>query len=235
MKRLFFSLSILTTLALVFSGCQTEEKRELKGYKFIKENARTSEFSVDELSGSISVDMFIMLHSYPTKWTTIVSKLQSDSNNEFHLRIKNKDYAQWYYGDGKKAIVLDWKSESVLPLNQWVRLTAVRDRSKKTMELFANGQSVAKKTYKVMPKPVKTGAGINFMAYGKSSLDATVADVRIWSKALTPSDINKTAGIIKKADKMKDLVAYWNFEFVENGIARDLAGKNLDATIKKVK
>ncbi len=235
MKRTIKFLILGLIIPSLLVGCITTEERELKGYKFNKEWAKTEPFSSDLLTGSITVDMYIMLHSYPTKWTTIVSKLESDAKNEFHLRLRGKDRAQWYFGDGNKAIVLDWIPEEVIPLNEWVRITAIRDRENKNMELLVNGQSAAKKTFRTLPRSAKTENAIILMAHGNNLLDATVADIRIWGKALSLAEINKTAIGVKKASKEKSLVAYWNFEVVENDVVRDLSGKNNDLSISKIK
>jgi hypothetical protein len=103
------------------------------------------------------------------------------------------------------------------------------------MELLVNGQSAAKKTFRTLPRSAKTENAIILMAHGNNLLDATVADIRIWGKALSLAEINKTAIGVKKASKEKSLVAYWNFEVVENDVVRDLSGKNNDLSISKIK
>lgn len=217
MKRILLICAISFLMITLQSSCKTEVKKEFSGYKFNKQYIQVENSSELDLTGSITVDMYIQLHSYPNAWTGIARKLQSDSKNEFNLRIKSQDVAQWYFGDGKKAVVLDWSPKNVIPLNQWVRLTAVRDLENKTLEVFVNGNSVAKKSFKVLPEATKTDQDILLLKHGNNTLDATISEVRVWSKAFSSKDINKT-GVVRKPSKKRNLVGFWSFENLDKSV-----------------
>lgn len=232
MKRILLIGSISFIILTLFASCKTEVKKELTGYKFNNQYVQVENSSDLDLTGSITVDMYLQLHSYPNSWLGVARKLQSDAKNEFNLRIKNQDVAQWYFGDGKNAIVLDWSPKDVLPLNEWVRLTAVRDLENKQLEIFINGESVAKKTFSKLPKSAKTDQNILLLRHGNRTLDATLSEFRIWSKAFNAKDINKTA-VVNKPLKQKDLIGFWSFEKIEDvGVkVTDLSSSGNDAVI----
>ena len=233
MKKVFVFFAMLMIVTLFFSGCKTEEKRELKGHKFENEYVEIEVGDNEDLTGSITIDMYIKLHDYPSGWGSIAHKLQSDAQNEFNLRIRGKDNGQWYFGDGRSAKVLDWKPEDVLPLNEWVRITAIRDIEKSELKLFINGELVANRSFTNLANAVKTNRNIFFLRHGKRTLTATLADVLLWKKALSIEEINKTSKVIKNPANQTDLIGYWRFEELEDNKVNDKSASNWDAVVKK--
>jgi len=234
MKRINnFFLFGLISIALL-SSCK-DEGMVLTGYRFEKERAVIETSSSDDFKGDLTIDMYIMLHSYPKTWTGIISKFKTDYLNEFNLRIKDKDLGHWYFGAGDRAFVLSWDPSKVLPLNEWVRLTAIRHRELKCLTLLINGEEVAKRRLNSMPLAAEANNNIVLMALGKSSLDATLAEVRIWNKALNIAEINSSSQPIKKPTRDKNLVGYWRFNSVKDGVVSDLSEYQRDAKISKVR
>lgn len=229
------NLLILSAMVVLLLSCATEEKRELKGYKFNKEGAQSTNVKSNKLTRDLSLDMYVMLHSYPKSWTSIISKFKNDQSCEFNLRIKNGEIGQFYYGDGKKNYAMKFNSKDVLPLNTWVRLTAVKDMKKKELVIYANGKKVAQRSFRNLPQAQSEENSIVIAALGKKSLNATFAEVRIWNKALSMSDIQETGGIIKTPAAEKNLFAYWMFDNVQSKEIENLTEAKLDLKIQKAK
>src|SRR5690606_2089413 len=84
-----------------------------------------------DLSGDLSLGLWLNLNSWPSDWTVIAGKFLSDTENEFCLRIKNQKTAQFFYGQGDKAVVLHtWNPGAYFTTNQWVHLAVVRKQGK---------------------------------------------------------------------------------------------------------
>jgi hypothetical protein len=129
---------------------------------------------------------------------------------------------------------LRWNPSEVLPLNQWVRLTAIRDRQLKTLKLLADGQVVATKDFVAMPKAANTKANIVIMSRASFFIEATLFDMKIWNSVLTTKDLEKNA-IITKPELQSDLVGYWKFDNITDGTFKDLSKAKRDGIITKVK
>lgn len=235
MKKNNFALLSCFVVGFLLYACSSTEERTLSGYKFYKESAETESFSNNEFSGNLTVDVFLMIHEYPSTWTTVVRKAESNEKNEFHLRFGADNSAQWFFGDGIAPMVLNWKPQDYIKLNQWVRVTAVRNIDLALLEIWIDGKQVSSKKFKEMPFASKTENSIVFMGQGKNTLDATVAEIRLYSKALTAQEIEKTYGAIKRPDKQEKLAGLWLFDKPEGEIVRDISGKGRDVKIKKVK
>lgn len=233
MKKLLLNAMVLV-LALTMSSCENVEKKVMEGYKFNKERGVARIAKSVDFCDEITIDMFIKLHSYPTTWTSVISKFLSDSDNEFHLRIKNQDTAQWYYGAGDRAFVLLWNPSKLLPLNEWVRLTAIRDRKEAKLSIFINGKEAASKTFEQLPISTLNNADIVLMGTGRLTLDATIAELRIWKTVLDGADIEKTT-TINEPEKHRQLVGYWRFDGVKKDRIPDISGNRRDIRISKVK
>ncbi|MDD4748115.1 MAG: LamG domain-containing protein [Salinivirgaceae bacterium] len=229
------NLLILSTIVALLLGCGKEEARELKGYKFNKEYALSKDFKTRRLSRNLTIDMYVMLNAYPKSWTNVISKMGNEKSGEFSLRIKNNKEGQFYYGNGSSAIVLQWNPSEVLPLNTWVRLTAVRDLDKTELVLYANGKQVARKKFKKLPRAETSESPIFVSGTNNRGLDATFAEIRIWDKAISTSDITKTADIIKNPGEDSNLVGYLLFDNVKNKRVESLTSKQLSLSIKKGK
>lgn len=226
---------IITLFIFGLMGCKTTTEKEFKGYRFTNDWAETEVFLSNELTGSITIDMYLMLHSYPTNWTGIITKFSSESEAEFNFRFKNQNIGRWFYGNGDKMVQLGIDPNTCMPLNQWLRITCIRDFETNTMDILVNSESKGQKKFKKIKPAVATNTSIVFCAQGKRTLDATLAEVRLWSKALTPSEIAKTALEIKKPNDYSELQGYWLFDNVENGVVRDLSKHQRDVIIKKRK
>lgn len=233
MKHL--SLLVLGAILLtLFTGCQTEEKKPLSGFEFNNQRGIISVTETSDFVNNLTIDMYIKLKSYPENWTSIVSKFVSDHDNEFNIRIKDKNTAQWYYGVGEKAYVLGWNPSEVLPLNQWVRLTAIRNRKAKTMTLMINNKVVATKKYANLPQAKQNKRSIVLMARDRFSLNGEIADLKIWKSVLSDEDL-KNSFEIENPENQSKLVGYWKFDNIENGKIIDLSGNKRNGKIVKIK
>ncbi len=229
------NLLLISMLAAFLFGCGKEEVRELKGYKFNKEIAVTKPIKTGKLSGNLTIDMYVMLHSYPKSWTSLISKMGSDKSGEFNVRIKGGEQGQFFFGDGEKAHVLNWKPKQVLPLNQWVRLTFVRDYKKKEIVLYANGKRVARKHIKGAQKAVVSEGSIYIAGIQKKWLNATIADIRIWDIPMNESQISEKGGLVKEPAKEKNLIGYWLFNTVDGKNVKSHTSSQFNLKIQRAK
>lgn len=218
----------------VFFGCKNEISRDLEGYTFDGQYAEIERSNSGLFTESITIDMYVKLHHYPSAWTGIVSKMKSDTQNEFNLRIQNADNAQWYYGDGSRAIVMNWTPKEVLPLDQWTRLTAIRNIEANELSLYANGVLVANRVLENLPKAQATSSNIFLMrqANRPNTLDATIADLVIYNKALSPEEIQKSGQSLDNPKKKENLIGYWHFGHIENDNVPDKSENSPNAYIK---
>jgi hypothetical protein len=233
MKTHKLSLAGICLLSFVLISCKTEIKRELMGYEFNNEYVEIEAYDNNKFAGNLTIDMYIKLHNYPTAWTSIAHKRLTNEQTDFNLRIKDETEGQWFFGDGTVPIVLRWNPKELLPLNEWTRITAVRNMTTNTLELFINGKSVAKRLFN-FTNVAKSGEKIIFLKYEKRTLNATLADVIIWSKALTFEEINSTSGVIPNPTKQNDLLGFWQFNSLKDKEVIDLSGHNPNAVINEL-
>ena len=224
---------MLITIALVL-GCK-EKVREIRGYEFNKEYALTKPFKTNRLEKDLTIDMYIKLNSYPISWTNIISKMDNDKSGEFSLRIQNRNVGQFYYGTGSRSIDLKWNPSEVLPLNKWVRLTIVRDIMKKELVLYANGKQITKKCSGKIQKAESSKNPLFINGTKQRNLNATFAEIRIWEKAISSSEIKKTYDIIKYPCTDKKLVGYFLFDDANRKEIKSLTSEQLILIIKNGK
>lgn len=225
---------MLLVLVVAITGCNMSDQRIIEGYTFNQEKGVVSVPQSDDFRGDITVDMFIKLHSYPSTWTSIVSKFTTDGNNEFNIRIKNQDTAQWYYGAGDRAFVLLWNPAKLLPLNEWVRLTAVRDIKKAKLSMFINGKEVVSRTFPQLPISAQSNSDIVLMGNNKFTINGAVAMLKIWKTPLNEEEIENTT-VINKPTENDHLIGFWRFGNVKDGRVDDASKNKIDMVISKVK
>ena len=210
------------------------DQHTVEGYAFNNERAEVQIRQGELLNKDLTIDMFIKLYAYPAKWTSIISKLESDKNNEFNLRLKNRETGQWYYGTGEKTIVSNWHPETVLPLNKWVRLTVIRDFANGNQKLLVNGK-VHFSTFKGCPRASNTNAIVRIFGGKHRVLLGELGHLQIWNKVVKFSELTGLNALaLKENKKPEGLIGYWNFNQVKDGIVKDLSGNNYNAIIKKI-
>ena len=210
------------------------DQHMVEGYAFNNERAEVQIRQEGLLNKDLTIDMFIKLYAYPTKWTSIISKFESDKNNVFNLRLKSRDAGQWYYGTGEEAIVNNWRPEKVLPLNKWVRLTVIRDVNNGILKLLINGK-IYFYEFRKLPQASNTDAIIRIFGDNYRVLLGELGHLQIWNKVVKFSELpGLDALALKENKKPEGLIGYWNFNQVKDGIVKDLSGNNYNAIIKKI-
>lgn len=155
-----------------------------------------------DLSGDLSLGLWLNLHRWPTDWTVIIGKFLNDTENEFCLRIKNHKTAQFYYGQGDKTAVLNtWNPDAFFTTNQWVHLAVVRKQGKFS-RLYVNGVIRAERDIAGMEAANKITADANLLGHttDKRRLDATIQHPWVTRQALTSQAIRATLQI--KSDSL---------------------------------
>jgi len=226
---------ILSAIVALFASCTVETKKEFKGYRFQKEYAASDSVKNSSLTKDLTIDMYVMLHEYPNySWTNIFTKMKSDRECEFCFRVRDSKAGQFYFGNGSLALVLSFNTKELFKLNNWHRVTLVRDMKKRELRIYADGDLKGKQQFR---RGIKASALTNSPIYvagiNKRRGDMTIADVKIWNKAMTDSEILKGWGEIKNPESEKSLVAYWSFEDLVERQIENLAGSELTLTIKK--
>lgn len=147
-----------------------------------------------DLSGDLSLGLWLNLHRWPTDWTLIAGKLLSDIENEFCLRIKNHKIAQFYYGHGEKAAVLQtWNPGAYFTTNQWVHLAVVRKQGKFS-RLYVDGIIRAERDIAGIKAANKVAADARLLGNvtDNRQLDASIQYPWITRQALTSQAIRAT-------------------------------------------
>ncbi|MBK8805550.1 MAG: hypothetical protein IPO21_02410 [Bacteroidales bacterium] len=224
MKKVFF----LLVLALLASACSepikknedvsssTEEISKATSSKVYYEIADTTDFT-----GSMTVEMNFVLNSYPSSWAFLITKMTSDFNNEFNIRIKNDEIANWFFGTGKTAVIMNWRPKTIT-LNKPTQLIAVRDFDKGILSVFINGKAVATKNIDKKIKPLRTYSTIKIFGSEKNSIDGSLSSLQIWKRALSKDEI-KNISTAKSDNK----VGSWDFTKQINNEIVELSGKDL--------
>jgi len=123
------------------------------------------------------------------------------------------------------------ETTNAIPLNAWTHLAAVIN-SDRTAQIFVNGQLAASGTASSLPSNVARSS--NFI--GKSNwsqdpvLDATVADVRIWSTARTQDQIQATMPVGSISGATTGLVAAYPFGSTGASVLADVSGNSRTLT-----
>lgn len=210
------SLFIIFLFFLIPTGCSEKKNFKLQGATFENQWIVIQPAQPLHFTGSLTIDLYIKLHEYPNDWTTIIAKRKTDHKNEFSLRLKNKNNGHWYFGSESAVTVLRWDPEKLLPLGEWVRLTLVRDSWRKKLMIYKNCELKASKNIKPSLRVQKADVPITLLRQGAQCLHATLAEIRIWDRALSP-------GLIQQVFFGSDLdkhrirpVAVWRFNSVSN-------------------
>jgi FkbM family methyltransferase len=143
------------------------------------------------LTGHFSFGLWLKLHSWPTEWKVIAGKLLSDTDNEFCLRIKNRDTAQLYYGQGDQAVVLHtWVPSAHITTGQWVHLAAVKKQDEHS-RLYINGVVRAERDITGLVPALSVNADIELLGCKKEGrfLDASLRHFWLTDKALTSREV----------------------------------------------
>ncbi len=147
-----------------------------------------------DLSGDLSFGLWLKLHSWPSVWTMIAGKFLSDTENEFCLRIKNRTTAQFFYGQGCKAVVLHtWNPSKYFNTKQWVHLALVR-KGGKFSRLYINGIIRAERDIEGMETAEKLTAEVELLGHKTDErvLDATIQHPWVTNQALTSLKVRAT-------------------------------------------
>lgn len=206
---------------------------ESEGYKFSNQWAKVEIKKDDILCKDLTISIKIKILKYPKNWVSLISKFESDSKNEFNIRIRGKDKGQFYFGDGNKAYVCSWNPEAVLPIGKWVNITATRNFSQGQMILYADGKVVASSTIPVNARASQTKVPIQIMGDQSKSIDGQLKEIQILSKAINPNELRALNDNLAKGIKFQELIGYWNFTDLKENIVKDLSSNRNDVTIYK--
>ena len=149
-----------------------------------------------QITGNLSVSLWVKLQQYPSydpaRHVTLLGKINNDQNTEFHLRIKNRDAGQFYYGNGSSpACLLTFDPKAELPLGKWTHIAGVRDLGSHTLKLYFNGIEKASRT--ACGPAVATTAPVQSGARSGGFLYAIMEEARLYDAALSPSEIASLA------------------------------------------
>ncbi|HPW65747.1 MAG TPA: hypothetical protein PLY32_00170 [Salinivirgaceae bacterium] len=228
---------ILSAVVALFVSCMSEIKTKikLKGYRFQNEYAVSDSIESEKLTKDITIDIYLILHTYPDSWTNVVAKMKSDSECEFCFRIKDSKKGQFFFGDGTDKHSVYFVTDEIFELDTWQRITLVRDMGKGELKIYANGELKAKKTLEEeeIRGPEPTNSPIYVGSIYIKGRDMTIADVKIWCKVMSDNEILKGWEEIKNPDTEESLVTYWSFEDLDDNRVENLAGSDLTLTIKE--
>lgn len=149
------------------------------------------------ITGDLTISLWVRMNAWPSNWVPFVAKWESDSINEYVLRIKNSTDAMFYYGNGSEAVLVFFPS-SVFTLGEWVHIAAVR-KTGEYMRVYADGVQVAENVNAAeivaaasTTEPLLVGC-LYPSSSGDGSLNAYLDQLRLYDIALTPARVQQLA------------------------------------------
>lgn len=152
------------------------------------ENTQKKHFTKD-----VTFCLWLNLHNWPQDWTQIVGKLKNNTENEFCLRIKNKHEGQFYYGQGKKTILLNsWVPNDAFQVNQWVHLAVVKKYDKHS-RLYVDGIIRSERDISGMGAAGFVARKVELLGNQDTGrfLDANIQHFYLYDRALSSADVCK--------------------------------------------
>lgn len=137
----------------------------------------------------------------------------------FVLRTKNK--GSFFFGSGDYTPNVSVDISSFFELNKWQRITLVREIGKGELRVYANGNLLSKKQFsrKKIKGAKLTNSPIYVAGVNKRGGNMTIADVKIWRKAMSDEEIKRGWSNLTNIKDDNSLVAFWNFdEIIDNQI-----------------
>ena len=188
-----------------------------------------------------SASAWVKLDASTTSGTVIQiqgNQMGGNSGNAGLSIVGDKAGMFWYAGGNSGNISCPncWyvSDVSTLPLNTWIFITGVWERSGSniTGTLYVNGVNKGTNTSGLM---TATGAFNSYTIIGSHSwnmdyIDASIDEVCIWNKALTETEIRNNM-CKKLTGNETGLVGYWRFDEGSGGTANDASGNGNNGTL----
>ncbi|HPX09074.1 MAG TPA: DUF6395 domain-containing protein [Tenuifilaceae bacterium] len=186
-----------------------------------------------DLSFNITVDILIKIHDYPEDWVGIVSKFENDNNNEFSLRLRDQNNGRWHFFDGEKNVSLSWSPLSILPLNKWCRITVVRDFNEQVLKIYANEVLVGEKNMPNSKKAKQVKGNIVLLSQKNRTLEASLASVSIWNRALNINEIQEVR-VGNNIIDSKGIIGHWKFSHTQKIAVNNVDNNSFKAIFRKL-
>ncbi|MFM6190656.1 LamG-like jellyroll fold domain-containing protein [Planktothrix sp.] len=161
------------------------------------------------------------------KWEKSSGEFNIISGNSSSHDLWIEDHRLWA-GHKHNGSWYNVQDTTTLPKNTWIHVAVTYDSSTQRMELYKNGQLIAKSTN--VPRLATSHPQIVIGAYNYQGLfKGSIAEVRIWNKARTQAEIQANMSQ-RLSSKEPNLVAYYPLNEIKlEGKTRkvlDLAGGN---------
>lgn len=174
-------------------------------------NSTSQYFEADtgSLRKDLSIAFWYRCDGVLTTWTSIISKMINDTQNEICLRFSADGVGmQCYYGNDTNANrIINFNRQELIPkLGEWVHITVTKE-SGGQLRLYSAGELVR---FTNIPNDLATDTGLplkvlNHSSNGVSPVGA-MHDLRIYDHALSPREVR---------DLALGLVTHINFDSVE--------------------
>ncbi|MGA8897311.1 MAG: LamG domain-containing protein [Planktothrix agardhii] len=192
-------------------------------------NINNTVMKFDGVNDYIDVTAGILPDSYTKeawiKWESGANIISGNIESSHALWVPNGTLSAGHNGSW-----YDVQDTRTLPENTWIHVAVTYDSSTQRMELYKNGQLIAKSTN--VSRLATSHRGIVIGAFGdprSAVFKGSIAEVRIWNKARTQGEIQGDA-YKRLSGKEPNLVAYYPLNEIKlEGNTRkvlDLAGNN---------
>ena len=192
-------------------------------------NINNTVMKFDGVNDYIDVTAGILPDSYTKeawiKWESGANIISGNIESSHALWVPNGTLSAGHNGSW-----YDVQDTRTLPENTWIHVAVTYDSSTQRMELYKNGQLIAKSTN--VSRLATSHRGIVIGAFGDTRgavFKGSIAEVRIWNKARTQGEIQADA-YKRLSGKEPNLVAYYPLNEIKlEGNTRkvlDLAGNN---------
>ena len=151
-----------------------------------------------DLGGAFTIEAWVNPDTIQSSLIPILAKVTPGGQPAYAIEVDNGDRIRFTINDGTNSYTL-YTNYGVLPTGAWTHVAATLDPVAKLMTVYLNGVQVAQQGYGAFNAPA--GGGAFYVAppasvtnSGSATFEGSIDDVRLWTAALTQSQIAAQMG-----------------------------------------
>ena len=169
-----------------------------------------------DLSGDLTISFFVKFNNFNNRQNPIHKNFNNEFSVTFEKSSRDDSSFNFYHGDGTNYDTFTI-SNTKIKVNEWIKISIIRDNTEKTIEFFINEQSIKKDTYK---KNIGKSTDLLKIGHGYTNpIDGELKNLILKNKKLSIDEINN---IHKRQDQEKEKIILDLQEVEEKEIILDL-------------